>query len=226
MTDAYDLYNDLTDYGLSHGMLNMRLFPIQVSRFLFGNMNRKVSYNIDGRLEGLTFYRNYCPVPQPYPNISGDELIILYAQMQQCILKRAPQDILDDLKLKRMSDIRIYTDYEHRYEDSTLVAETYTADVIVDLVPFANDAVQPTFRDRHIVLQGFNMAENFYSPDYSRRRPTDLPADYRRTLYWNPNAVTDDDGSFTATFYNNGKETRIRMSAAGIDSEGRLLHSK
>jgi len=226
MTDAYDLYNDLTDYGLSHGMLNMRLFPIQVSRFLFGNMNRKVSYNIDGRLEGLTFYRNYCPVPQPYPNISGDELIILYAQMQQYILKRAPQDILDDLKLKRMSDIRIYTDYEHRYEDSTLVAETYTADVIVDLVPFANDAVQPTFRDRHIVLQGFNMAENFYSPDYSRRRPTDLPADYRRTLYWNPNAVTDDDGSFTATFYNNGKETRIRMSAAGIDSEGRLLHSK
>ena len=68
MTDAYDLYNDMTDYGLSHGMLNMRLFPIQVSRFLFGNMNRKVSYNVEGRLNGSTFYRNFCPVPEPYPN--------------------------------------------------------------------------------------------------------------------------------------------------------------
>ena len=226
MTDAYDLYNDMTDYGLSFGMLNMRLFPIQVSRFLFGNMNRTVSYHVDGRLEGSTFYRNYCPVPQPYPGISEIELQILYGQMQQYVSKRAPQDILDDLMLKRMSDIRIYTDYEHRNEDSTMVAETYSPDVIVELVPFANDAVQPTFRDRHILYQGFNMAENFYSPDYSKRRANEVPADYRRTLYWNPNAVTDDDGCFTATFYNNGKETRIRMSAAGITPDGRLLHSK
>ena len=29
-----------------------------------------------------------------------------------------------------------------------------------------------------------------------------------------------------ATFYNNGKETRIRMTAAGVTSDGRLLHSK
>ena len=228
MTDAYDLYNDVTDYGLSYGMLNMRLFPVQVSRYLFGNMNRHVSYNVDGRLDNFTFYRNYFPFPPPpaSENVSEVELESLYAQMQQYALKRSPQSILDDLKLKRMSDIRIFTDYEHRYEDSTLVAESYSGDVIVELVPFANDAIQPTFRDRHILFQGFNMAEDFYSPDYSHRRADEAPADYRRKLYWNPNAVTDDDGNFTATFYNNGKETRIRMSAAGIAPDGRLLHSK
>ena len=53
-----------------------------------------------------------------------------------------------------------------------------------------------------------------------------LPADYRRTLYWNPNAVSDENGRFTATFYNNGKESRLHMTAAGITSDGRLLHAK
>lgn len=38
--DAYDLYNDMTDYGLSFGMYDMRQFPMQVAKFLFGNMGR------------------------------------------------------------------------------------------------------------------------------------------------------------------------------------------
>ena len=53
-----------------------------------------------------------------------------------------------------------------------------------------------------------------------------MPADYRRTLYWNPNAVSDENGQFTASFYNNAKETRLHMTAAGITSDGRLLHAK
>ena len=228
MTDAYDLYNDVTDYGLSFGMLNMRLFPVQVSRYLFGNMNRHVAYNVDGRLDNFTFYRNYFPFPPPpaSANVTEVELESLYAQMQQYTLKRAPQAILDDLKLKRMSDIRIYTDYEHRNEDSTMVAESTVADVTVELVPFANDAIQPTFRDRHIYFPGFNYSVSFYQPDYSRRQPGEAPADYRRTLYWNPNARSDEQGRFTATFYNNGKETRIKMSAAGVTPDGRLLYSR
>ena len=75
------------------------------------------------------------------------------------------------------------------------------------------------------MFRGFNMAEDFYQPDYSQRQPTDNE-DYRRTLYWNPNAVCDENGLFTVDFYNNGKETRIKMTAAGITSDGRLLHSK
>jgi hypothetical protein len=38
--------------------------------------------------------------------------------------------------------------------------------------------------------------------------------------------MTDEQGRFTATFYNNGKQTRIKMSAAGVTNDGRLLHSK
>ena len=125
-----------------------------------------------------------------------------------------------------MQDIRVFSDYEPRNPDSTLVERELSADATVEMVPIPDDGRQVVFRDRHFVLQGFNAPEAFYQPDYSQRRPDECPPDYRRTLYWNPNAVTDEQGRFVATFYNNSKETRIRMSAAGVTPEGRLLHSR
>ena len=106
-----------------------------------------------------------------------------------------------------------------------MVQDQYSADATVEFVPIPDDGKQVTYRDRHFVFHGFNMPERFYQPDYGNRQPSQ-PADYRRTLYWNPNALTDAEGNFTATFYNNSKETRIKMSAAGVTSDGRLMHSK
>ena len=120
----------------------------------------------------------------------------------------------------------MFTDFEPRTEDSLLVTSLHEPDVTVELVPIPDDGQQYTYRDRHIIFHGFSYPEEYYQPDYSRRDPGTAPADYRRTLYWNPNAVTDDEGRFTATFFNNGKQTRIRLSAAGIAPDGRLLRSK
>lgn len=215
--DAYDLYNDITDRGLSFGKLDMRQFPVQVCKYLFGNMNRYVKFNVDGRIEGSTYYRNYSPVSE---GASDAEKAGIFRA------NRTSQSLYNKLKLKRLQDIRVFTDFEPRTEDSTMVVSSLLADATVEMVTIPNDGVQPTFRDRHILFHGFNMAEDFYQPDYSNRPLDEKPADYRRTLYWNPNAVTDEQGRFTATFYNNGKETRIRMTAAGVTSDGRLLHSK
>ncbi len=214
--DAYELYNDITDRGLSYGKLDMRQFPVQVARFLFGNMNRYRTFHVDGRLEGHTYYRNYSPV-----DAHASEL----EQISVFRANRTPQYIYKQLKLKRLQDIRVFTDFEPRQEDSTMVEELYSADVTVELVPLPNEAQQYSYRDRHIIFHGFNYAEEFYQPDYSTQQPAE-PTDYRRTLYWNPNAVTDENGHFVATFYNNSKETRIKMTAAGVTHDGRLLHSK
>ena len=164
---------------------------------------------------GHTYYRNYSPY------VSGDEAEVagLY------VPNRTSQHMYDQLKLKRLQNIRVFTDYEPRTEDSLMVQESHIPDAIVELELIANDGIQPTFRDRHIYLKGIEVPMEFYQPDYSNRQPT-MPADYRRTLYWNPNAVTDDQGRFTATFYNNGKETRVRMSAAAIAPDGRLMHTE
>ena len=213
--DAYDLYNDITDRGLSFGKLDMRQFPVQVCKYLFGSMNRPVSYNVDGRLEGHVYYRNYSPYSS---DGDAERAGVFHAN-------RTSQYLYKRLKLKRLKDIRVFTDYEPRTEDSLMVFETYSPDAIVDLQLIPYDGVQPTFRDRHILFHGINEAEDFYQPDYSHQQPSE-PTDYRRTLYWNPNAVCDEQGRFTATFYNNSKETRIKMTAAGITSDGLLLHSK
>ena len=215
VVDAYDVYNEMTDRGLSFGELDMRQFPVQVCRLLYGNMNRYNSFRVDGRLEGATYYRNYSPLS----GTSEAEQAGLF------VANRTPQYVMSFLKMKRLKAIRVFSDYEPRTEDSTMVESIYQADATVALVPFADGGMQPTFRDRHIVLQGINLPERFYQPDYSTQQPAE-PTDYRRTLYWNPNAVSDEHGRFTATFYNNSKETRIKMTAAGVTSDGQLLYTK
>lgn len=215
--NAYDMYNELTDRGLSFGYFDMRQFPLQVSRYLYGNMGRHRSYNIDGRLEHYTYWRNYSPLSREAEEAETEG---------QYRANRTSQYLYAHLLLSRLQDIRVFSDYEPRNPDSTMVERELSADVTVEMVPIPNDGRQVVYRDRHIVLQGFNEPEAFYQPDYSLRQPDSHPADYRRTLYWNPNAVTDEQGRFVATFYNNGKETRIRMSAAGVTGDGRLLHSK
>ena len=214
--DAYDLYNDITDYGLSFGKFDMRQFPLQVCKFLYGNMNRYRMYNVDCRLEGAVFYRNYSPFSDPKSEVQQASLFQA---------NRTPQWYMEQLQLKRLQSVRVFSDYEPRTEDSLMVEERYSADATVDLVLIPDDAKQPTFRDRHFLLHGVNVSEAFYQPDYRRQQPAE-PTDYRRTLYWNPNAVTDAEGRFTATFFNNSKETRISMSAAGVTPDGRLLHSE
>ena len=220
VVDAYDIYNEITDRGLSFGELDIRQFPVQVCRLLYGNMNRHNSFRVDGRLEGATYYRNYPIIDN---SMSIDEKEIRLETLFKA--NRTPQYVLSFLKLKRLQDVRVFSDYEPRTEDSTMVEERYSADVIVDFVPIPDDGVQPTFRDRHIVLHGINLPEQFYQPDYSAQQPAE-PTDYRRTLYWNPNAVTDETGRFNVVFYNNSKETRIKMTAAGVTSDGRLLYTK
>ncbi len=215
--DAYDMYNELTDRGLSFGYFDMRQFPLQVCRFLYGNMGRYRRYHVDGRLEFYTYWRNYSPVTR---KASAAESAGVFRA------NRTSQYLYSQLKLSRLQDIRVFSDYEPRNPDSTMVERELSADATVEMVPIPNDGRQLVFRDRHIVFQGFNEPEQFYQPDYSQRQPDSRPADYRRTLYWNPNAVTDEQGRFVATFYNNGKQTRIRMSAAGVTPEGRLLHSR
>lgn len=216
--NAYNLYNDLTDYGLSFGKFDMRQFPLQVAKFLYGNMGRpQRSFNIDGRLDGQTYWRNY--------NITGNMDADMAEAVRDNERKRSAANIYDNLKLSRLQDIRVFSDYEPRNEDSTLFESQYAADATVEMVNIPYQGKQVVYRDRHIYFQGFNEPARFYQPNYADRQPTE-PTDYRRTLYWNPNARSDEEGNFTTTFYNNSKDTRIKISAAGVTPDGSLLFFK
>lgn len=205
--DVYDLYNLVTDYGLSYGYFDMRQFPVQAARVLFGNMGRPVSFNVDGYIDSTIFYRSYVP---------DSNLTRTYLN------NRNIRALHETFHLKRLSELRFFTDFNPRDEDAYMDQNSLRADVTVEFVPFADDAVQPSFRDRHAYLDGIAVPATFYQPDYSNRQP-DAPADYRRTLYWNPNARTDGEGRFSVTFYNNSRPTCIRVSAAGLTTDGRIV---
>ena len=70
------------------------------------------------------------------------------------------------------------------------------------------------------ILDGFTIqTAQFYSPVYPEG-PVPGDVDYRRTLYWNPNVVTDSLGHAEIEFYNNSYSTRFNVNGAGITRSG------
>ena len=73
---------------------------------------------------------------------------------------------------------------------------------------------------RITTMQGFTpQRAEFYSPQYPEG-PIEGDVDYRRTLYWNPNVITDEEGNAHVEFYNNSYSTNFTVTGAGITASG------
>ncbi|MBO4724546.1 MAG: hypothetical protein J5596_04400 [Bacteroidaceae bacterium] len=72
---------------------------------------------------------------------------------------------------------------------------------------------------RTTTIDGFSVPVEFYSPQYPEGAVYG-DVDARRTLYWNANVITDDEGNARVEFYNNSYSTRYTISGAGITASG------
>ncbi len=72
---------------------------------------------------------------------------------------------------------------------------------------------------RTTTVKGFTKTVQFYAPEYPEG-PIEGNVDSRRTLYWNPNVITDEDGHARVEFYNNSFTRRFTINAAGITASG------
>ena len=72
---------------------------------------------------------------------------------------------------------------------------------------------------RITTVDGFSRPYEFYSPQYPDG-PIPGDVDYRRTLYWNPNVITDEEGHAKVEFYNSSITKHFNVEAAGITSSG------
>ena len=72
---------------------------------------------------------------------------------------------------------------------------------------------------RVTTAEGWSTPYSFYAPTYPDG-PVFGDVDYRRTLYWNPNVVTDSVGHAQVEFYNSSITEHINISAAGMTSTG------
>lgn len=202
--DAYKLYNEMTDYGLSYGVLDMTRFAKQASTYLFGYLDQATDAKIRGLVtvndNKTSFYRNYVQTSSEHD------------------VPMTKTAMLEALRLNKMKNIRAYTDYDKR--NGTHLEVDGAPAVTLWIEPM--DGKRYTYRDRRYIFDGITYAEEFYQPDYSNVKPTE-PTDYRRTLYWNPYATPDADGVFRATFYNNASTaTRVDVSACGLDKDGQI----
>lgn len=202
--DAYDLYNEATDRGLSWGVPNMGTFPKIACFTVYGNMGRYRDYNIRAAFDdGYIFYQNFSAHLENLKN-------------------RSNTAVFKNLHLKRLDKFRFYTDYEPRNPDDRHTESLNLEDITMIYQLLPDDGTRYTYRDRRYIFDGFAEPEKFYTPDYSNAKPVN-EKDYRRTLYWNPNAMPDDDGNFNVTIYNNSRETRVKTSVAGVTNDGKFL---
>ena len=72
---------------------------------------------------------------------------------------------------------------------------------------------------RFTKVKGYTKPVQFYSPKYPEG-PISGDIDARRTLYWNPNVITDEEGRARVEFYNNSFTRKFTINAAGITASG------
>jgi len=91
--------------------------------------------------------------------------------------------------------------------------------VFIETYPDNEIPVEGAKGVRKTWLEGYTTSKEFYCPDYSVLPPEQ---DYRRTLYWNPEVTTNEDGTVKIHFYNNSSCKTFSISAETVTEEGRI----
>jgi len=73
-----------------------------------------------------------------------------------------------------------------------------------------------------ITPRGFYKAREFYSPKYDHTELASKQRDFRSTIYWRPEIMTDKDGNASLDYFNADGTGTYRVVIEGIDSWGNL----
>jgi hypothetical protein len=96
------------------------------------------------------------------------------------------------------------------------------------LAIYTNDVAEQVREEKSIsVLKviGYSKARNFLSPYYDDKDTDKSQADYRSTLYWNPNVITDSQGTATVSFFAADLPGRYRIEVEGVTEHGEPIRS-
>ena len=218
--DAYEAFNLAADYGLNGGQHDWRTFSQQVAVATVGDMGMDRRYFIqeryDGKPQNLKINKG---INLSKTQTTGDNV------QEMPAYSISGHTIKQYRRLRNLDKIYIYTDYAPREQKRWMYAQDNQPEVIIDYRLFPDEGYQRTYRDRHYLLRGYAVCEDFYSPDYSRR-PLPDTKDYRRTLLWLPRVAFDEKGQATVRLFNNAKPTVLGIEAEGITADGRFIHYK
>ncbi len=100
-----------------------------------------------------------------------------------------------------------------RFDEMMDAYKKYGCVVFIEFYPDKRSELKSGVR--RDLISGYTVpAVEFYSPDYSAEVP--LEPDYRRTLYWNPEAMTNEDGTANIKFSNNSTARNFIVTVATL----------
>ena len=112
-----------------------------------------------------------------------------------------------------ISDIR-YIQKPVKEKDLFFPAGMYVVEI--HLNPGRKSRVTQNKNTRQTSFNGYSPKVEFYSPEYPKG-PIKGDADYRRTIYWNPEVKTNRLGIADVKFYNNGYSRSLNISVEGMN---------
>lgn len=169
--------------------------------------------------------------------------VFYYVHDQQKVLDKKPFDSPTAIDMIDVKSIIVYDDamyMKHINELAPLLEEYHRKHMDIDYfvqlesdwtryrlvdILIKNENELLSYKDirnlskRTTTIDGFSRKIEFYSPQYPNG-PVMGDIDTRRTIYWNPNVVTDQEGKATIRFYNNSFSTQFQINAAGITGSG------
>ena len=78
---------------------------------------------------------------------------------------------------------------------------------------------------KQVIPLGYQMPVEFYSPKYDSQESINDPnPDFRTTIYWKPNVITDDEGNVKLDFYTADDPATYSVIIEGICDDGKLIH--
>ena len=111
-------------------------------------------------------------------------------------------------------------DYSVSYPSRSALRDNVLVDIkLKDASQRLSKSDKRNLGKRITTLTGLARSHEFYSPSYPDG-PIPGDVDYRRTLYWNPNVITDSLGHAQVEFYNNSYSTGFNVSGAGMTASG------
>jgi hypothetical protein len=134
----------------------------------------------------------------------------------------------DGMYLRHLTEFTpLLVDYHRKHLDIEWFQEVETSWQryrLVDIL-IKNDRDLLSYKDirnlsrRTTTIEGFSVPVEFYAPQYPEGA---VPGqtDIRRTVYWNPNVITDKEGNARVEFYNNSFSKHYTISGAGITASG------
>ena len=214
VVDAYEAFNLAADYGMNGGTHNWVTFPQQVALAYIGDMGMERDFFLQVRYDGKPINSKQTKESiKPLAMNNGTQIevppVITYGRNKMEAYHL----------IKNLDKLYIYTDYAPREVGSTKYKGDNQPDVTIDLRRFEGEGYQMTYRDRRYLLKGYSVCEDFYSPDYSQK-PLPDSKDYRRTLYWSPKVIFNDNGEAHIRLYNNSKSTVIGINIEGLTTDG------